>query len=140
MFENIYIRGFIGGVISLFTYLIGGTDALLLALFAMMGIDFVTGIIKAGVMRDISSYKMFVGAARKIGMFFIVAVGNLVDSVLELGGVLRTITISYFIANEALSMLENWSLMGLPVPKRLQDILKALKDRGDRGNIDRKDV
>jgi len=130
MMENIYIRGFIGGVVSIFTYLMGAADALLLALLAMMGIDFVTGVIKAIYLRELSSQKMFIGAARKIGMFFIVAVGNVIDSVLELGGVLRAVTISYFIANEALSMLENWALMGLPVPKRLQDVLKSLRDRG----------
>lgn len=136
MMENIYIRGFLGGVVGIFTYLMGGADAILLALFAMMGIDFVTGIIKAIYLRELSSQKMFIGAARKVGMFFIVAVGNLVDSIMELGGVLRTLTISYFIANEALSMLENWALMGLPVPKRLQDILKSLRDRGDKKTDD----
>jgi len=136
MLENIYLRGFLAGLVSIFTYLIGGTDALLLALFAMMGIDFATGIIKAIYLKELSSQRMFMGAARKVGMFFIVAVGNLTDSLLELGGVLRTLTISYFIANEALSMLENWSLMGLPIPKRLQEILKTIRDREGKSKDD----
>ncbi|MDR2166712.1 MAG: phage holin family protein [Clostridiales bacterium] len=130
MLENIYIRGIIGGAISLAAYLFGALDALLLALMAMMGIDFVTGIIKAAVLKEVTSQKMFLGGARKIGIFFIVAVSNLVDNILELGGVLRTVTIAYFMANEAISLLENWSLMGLPIPKKLKDVLIQLRDRG----------
>ncbi|MCL2169515.1 MAG: phage holin family protein [Defluviitaleaceae bacterium] len=133
MFENIYVRGFYGGVIGILAYLFGGMDALMTGLIAMMGIDFATGIIKAVVMGELTSQKMFVGGVRKIGMFFIVAVANLVDGLLELGGVLRAATICYFIANEGISMLENWSLMGLPIPSRLKDVLAQLKDKGSDG-------
>jgi len=132
MFENIYIRSIGAGFISVFSYLFGGADGLILALVAMMGIDFVTGIIKAFVLCEIESQKMFAGGVRKIGMMLIVAVSNLIDGILELGGVLRAVTISYFIANEGISVLENWSLMGLPVPKKLRDILSHLKDKGSK--------
>ncbi|MDR2183327.1 MAG: phage holin family protein [Clostridiales bacterium] len=132
MFENVYVRGISAAVISLFTYLFGGLDTLLTALIAMICIDFITGAIKAGVMRDISSEKMFAGGAKKIGIMLIVATANLIDNVLVLGGVLRSITISYFIAGEGISMIENWSQMGLPVPKRLRNVLREL--RGDEEN------
>ena len=130
--ENVYIIGFTTAIIGLFTYLLGGMDSLLAALIAMICIDFVTGIIKAVALRDVSSGKMFMGGAKKIGIMLIVATANLVDSILELGGVLRTITISYFIANEGISMLENWSLLGLPVPQRLRNVLRELKGSGDK--------
>ena len=130
MLENIYIKGISVAAISLFTYLFGGMDTLLAALIAMICIDFATGIIKAAVTRDVSSEKMLVGGAKKVGIMLIVATSNLVDNVLELGGVLRTITISYFIANEGISLLENWSLMGLPVPSKLRNVLREL--RGDK--------
>ena len=141
MLENIYFRGISVAAISLFTYLFGGMDSLLAALIAMICIDFVTGIIKAIVTRDVSSEKMFAGGAKKIGIVLIVATSNLVDNVLELGGILRTITISYFIANEGISMLENWSLMGLPVPAKLRNVLRELrgdedKEKKTKGNMD----
>ena len=132
MMENVYTRGIIAGLVSVLGYLFGGLDAILMALIAMMGIDFVTGLIKAATLKEVTSQKMFTGGARKIGMLLIVAVANLIDGVLELGGVLRTITIAYFIANEGISMLENWSLMGLPIPNRLKDVLLQLRDRGNK--------
>jgi toxin secretion/phage lysis holin len=134
LLENVYIRGITTAAISLLTYLFGGMDALLTTLIAMICIDFVTGKIKAIVLRDVSSKKMLMGGAKKVGIMLIVATSNLVDSILELGGVLRTITISYFIANEGISMLENWSLMGLPVPRRLRNILRELRGADDKEN------
>jgi len=131
MLSYVYTRGMIGSLIGLLTYLFGGVDSLLLALIAMMGIDFATGLIKAAVMKEVASQKMFLGGARKVGMFFIVAVANLIDGVLDLGGVLRTVTIAYFIANEGISMLENWAAMGLPIPNKLRDVLLQLRDKGD---------
>jgi len=131
MLENVYIRGIAAAAISLATYLFGGMDALLAALIAMVCIDFVTGIIKATMFRDISSEKMFAGGAKKIGIMLIVATANLIDSVLELGGVMRSVTISYFIANEGISMLENWSLMGLPVPRKLSNVLRVIKGKAN---------
>jgi len=136
MMENIYIRGTIGAAISLATYLFGGLDALLAALLTMICIDFATGMIKAAVMRDVSSEKMFAGGVKKVGIMFIVAVSNLIDGVLELGGVLRTVTISYFVANEGISLIENWGELGLPVPQRLRDVLRQLRGDGGKSSGD----
>jgi len=132
MLQYVYARGLIGGIIGLFAYLFGGADAIMLALIAMMVIDFVTGLIKAAVLKEITSEKMFVGGARKIGMFCIVAVANLIDGILGLGGALRTATIAYFIANEGISLLENWSLMGLPIPNKLRGVLMQLRDKEEK--------
>jgi len=127
LLENVYIRGIAAAAISLVTYLFGGLDALLSALIAMIVIDFITGMIKAIISHDVSSQTMFEGGAKKVGIMFIVAVANLIDNVLEMGGILRTITISYFIANEGISLLENWSKLGLPVPTKLRNVLVQLK-------------
>jgi len=43
-------------------------------------------------------------------------------------GVLRSLSIAYFIAHEGISIIENWGAMGLPVPKKLKSILLQLKD------------
>jgi len=136
MLENVYFRGISAAAISFFSYLFGGMDSLLAALLAMICIDFVTGIIKAAVFSDIASEKMMAGGAKKVGMLLIVAVGNLIDHVLELSGVLRSLVISYFIANEGISMLENWSLMGLPVPGKLKSLLRVLKGQAEEKNAE----
>ncbi|MCL2236575.1 MAG: phage holin family protein [Defluviitaleaceae bacterium] len=126
---GVFIKGLMGAIIGVSTYLFGAADNLMLALIAMMGIDFVTGIIKAAALKEVNSRKMFIGGAQKVGVLLIVAVANLIDGVLELNGVLRTVTISYFIANEGMSLLENWALMGLPIPDRLRDVLAQLQGR-----------
>lgn len=126
---GILIKGLIGTTIGISTYLLGAVDNLLLALIAMVGLDFTTGIIKAITLRELDSRKMFFGGLQKIGVFLLVAVANLIDGVLELGGVLRVVTISYFIANEGMSLLENWALMGLPIPDKLKLVLSQLKNK-----------
>ena len=113
-------------LISLMSYLFGGLDALLLALIAMIAIDFISGVFKAVILRDITSEKMFMGGVKKVGILCIVAVANIVCSVLDKDGLLRSLTISYFIANEGLSLLENWSMLGLPVPPGLRNVLAQL--------------
>ena len=127
--ENIYVRTACASLITLSAYLFGGVDKLLIALITMMGIDFVTGIFKAAVIKDVRSQRIFVGGVRKTGMLLIVAAANLVDKILELGGTLRAISISYFIANEGISVLENWALMGLPIPKKLSVMLGQMKGK-----------
>ncbi|MCL2376819.1 MAG: phage holin family protein [Defluviitaleaceae bacterium] len=127
LLENIYIRGIVAASISLVTYLFGGLDALLSALIAMIIIDFISGFIKALVLKELASDKMLIGGAKKIGIMSIVAVSNIIDSIMEMGGLLRSITISYFIASEGISLLENWSLLGLPVPQKLRNILALLQ-------------
>jgi len=129
MMENIYVRAIGAGLISLSVYLFGGVDKLLMALMAMMCIDFITGIIKAIALKGVRSQKFFMGGARKIGMLLIVAAANLIDKILELGGTLRTVSISYFIANEGISVLENWAIMGLPIPKKLSVMLGQMKNK-----------
>ena len=125
--ESIWLKGLLGGVIGLSTYLFGGFDAVLAALLALIAIDFITGIIKSVILKNVSSLKMFEGGAKKIGILLIVAVANIVDNALDMGSILRAVTISYFIANEGISILENWSMLGLPIPQRLKDILAQVR-------------
>ena len=129
--ENICIRGIAGAIIGLASYFFGAADALLTALLAMISIDFVTGFIKAVIFRELDSRKMSLGGARKVGIMLVVAVSNVIDGVMDLGGLLRTVSISYFIANEGISLLENWSMLGLPVPAKLRSVLGQLRG-GDR--------
>jgi len=132
LIENIYIRGAVAAFISLMSYLFGGLDALLSALVAMIIIDFISGLIKAVALREVASEKMLIGGAKKVGIMFIVAVANIICSVLETDDILRSMIISYFIASESISILENWSMLGLPVPKKLRNVLALLQ--GEKEN------
>ena len=126
--ESGHIRGVTTVALSSLAYLFGSFDGLLVALLAMMAIDFITGILKAIVTKELASRGLLIGAVRKIGMLAIVAVANILDNTFDINAILRSVTIAYFITGEALSILENWGQMGLPVPSGLKKVLKQLKD------------
>lgn len=114
----------IGGVLGVF---LGGMDGLLYALLAFSVIDYVTGIMCAIDKKELSSSVGFKGIARKIIIFSLVGVANILD-VYILGhvGVLRAAVIFFYLSNEGISILENTSKLGLPVPEKLQNILQQL--------------
>ena len=114
----------IGGVLGAF---LGGMDGLIYALLAFSVIDYVTGIMCAIDKKELSSSVGFKGIARKIIIFSLVGVANILD-VYILGhvGVLRAAVIFFYLSNEGISILENTSKLGLPVPERLQNILQQL--------------
>lgn len=114
----------IGGVLGVF---LGGMDGLIYALLAFSVIDYVTGIMCAIDKKELSSSVGFKGIARKIIIFSLVGVANILD-VYILGhvGVLRAAVIFFYLSNEGISILENTSNLGLPVPEKLQNILQQL--------------
>ena len=114
----------IGGVLGVF---LGGMDGLIYALLAFSVIDYVTGIMCAIDKKKLSSSVGFKGIARKIIIFSLVGVANILD-VYILGhvGVLRAAVIFFYLSNEGISILENTSKLGLPVPEKLQNILQQL--------------
>ena len=114
----------IGGVLGVF---LGGMDGLIYALLAFSVIDYVTGIMCAIDKKELSSSVGFKGIARKIIIFSLVGVANILD-VYILGhvGVLRAAVIFFYLSNEGISILENTSKLGLPAPEKLQNILQQL--------------
>ncbi|WP_314793964.1 phage holin family protein [Gemella sanguinis] len=114
----------IGGVLGVF---LGGMDGLIYALLAFSVIDYVTGIMCAIDKKELSSSVGFKGIARKIIIFSLVGVANILDIyILGHVGVLRAAVIFFYLSNEGISILENTSKLGLPVPEKLQNILQQL--------------
>ena len=95
---------------------------------------YVSGIIKAFVLKQLSSSIGFKGILKKFGVLVVVALAVLIDRVTGESGAIRTLVIYYFVANEGLSIIENMGLAGLPIPKSIKEALKALKKQGDDGN------
>jgi len=113
-------------------YLFGGMDAMLNILIAFMTIDFISGFTKAWLLKEFDSSKFYIGGVKKFGILFIVAVAAQLDTIINLDGMaLRTVAISYYIANEGFSILENWGALGLPLPKALKDALAKLRKDDD---------
>lgn len=107
----------IGGVLSWF---FGDLDGVVKLLLALAVIDQLTGVIKAGVLKKWNSNAGFNGIARKVMMFLLVGVANIIDYEFHTE-VLRDMVSFFYVANEGLSIIENSIDMGLPVPEGLKD-------------------
>jgi len=114
-------------------YFLGGSDGLLIALIVFVALDYVTGVMCAIVDKELSSEVGFKGLFRKVLIFTLVGVGHVVDTqVVGSGSALRTAVICFYLSNEGLSVLENATHIGLPVPDRLKDILSQLHNRSGK--------
>ena len=108
-------------------YFLGGCDGLLYALVAFVVLDYITGVLCAIADHSLNSSVGFKGCARKVVIFALVGVGNLLDvHVLGGGSVVRTAIIFFYLSNEGLSLLENAAYLGLPIPEQLKDVLEQL--------------
>ena len=114
-------------------YYLGGCDGLLLALVAFSAADYLTGVMCAVSDRKLSSEVGFKGICRKVLIFLLVGIANILDvQVIGTGSVLRTAVIFFYLSNEGVSLLENAAHLGLPVPEKMKEILEQLHDRAEK--------
>ena len=119
----------IGGWLGCF---LGGCDGLLIALVVFVVVDYLTGVMCAVSDKKLSSEVGFKGICRKVLIFLLVGIANIVDvQVIGTGSVLRTAVIFFYLSNEGVSLLENAAHLGLPVPEKMKDILAQLHDRAE---------
>ena len=122
----------LGGFLGWF---LGGFDGFLYTLVAFVAIDYITGVMCAITDKKLSSSVGFKGICRKVLIFTLVGIGNIVDVyVLGQGGVLRTAVIFFYLSNEGVSIMENTAHLGLPIPTKLKDVLEQLHERGGNEN------
>ena len=120
----------IGGWLGWF---LGGCDGLLYALIAFVVVDYVTGVMCAVIDKKLSSAVGFRGIFKKVLIFLLVGVANILDAqVIGTGCVLRTAVIFFYISNEGVSLLENAGHLGLPIPAKLKAVLEQLHDRAEK--------
>lgn len=113
-------------------YFLGGCDGLLYALVAFVVIDYITGVMCAINDKTLSSEVGFRGICRKVLIFLLVGIANILDEqVIGTGSVLRTAVIFFYISNEGVSLLENAAHLGLPVPEKIKTVLEQLHDRSE---------
>lgn len=119
----------IGGWLGWF---LGGCDDLLYTLLAFVVIDYITGVMCAVIDKKLSSEVGFKGIFKKVLIFLLVGIANILDvQVIGTGCVLRTAIIFFYISNEGVSLLENAGHLGLPIPQKMRDILEQLHDRSE---------
>lgn len=113
--------------------LLGGFDKMLIILCVLICLDYFTGILKSIFKKELSSEIGWKGIIKKVMFLVGVMVAYLVQQVIGNAVPLREMVIAFFIANEALSILENGGAMGIKYPKKLLEVLKQLHDDSDEG-------
>jgi len=114
-------------------YFLGGCDGLLFALLAFVVIDYITGVMCAIADKTLSSEVGFKGICRKVIIFLLVGIANILDvQVIGTGSILRTAVIFFYISNEGVSLLENAAHLGLPVPAKMKAVLEQLHDKSEK--------
>ncbi|MCQ4689190.1 phage holin family protein [Clostridium sp. SL.3.18] len=127
------IQGIFAAIGGWLGYFLGGCDGLLIALIVFVVCDYITGVLCAINDRKLSSAVGFKGICRKVLIFILVGIGNVIDvQVLGTPGVLRTAIIFFYLSNEGLSLTENAAHLGLPVPEKLKAVLEQLHDRDEK--------
>lgn len=120
----------IGGALG---YFLGGFDGLFAVLAMMIVVDYITGVMVAIKEKRVSSKIGFTGICRKILILLFVGIANMLDMhVVGSGSMLRTATIFFYVSNEGISILENAANLGLPVPRKIKEILEQLHDRSEK--------
>ena len=116
-------------------WFLGGADGFLYALIAFVVSDYITGVMCAIVDHKLSSEVGFKGIFKKVLIFTMVGIGNIIDvQVLGQAGVLRTAVIFFYLSNEGVSLMENAGRLGLPIPQKLRDVLAQLHHKGGNKN------
>lgn len=120
-------------------YLFGGFNGVLETLLFFMVLDYITGIVNAGVFKksaktksgSLSSKAGLKGICKKVGMLIVISISYRVDNLLSLDSILLTIVEITLISNEAISILENLKAMGVPIPRKLSDAIESMTKEGD---------
>ena len=105
-------------------------DGFLYALLVFVVVDYLTGLMAAFIQKKISSEVGFRGICRKVAIFCLVGIAHILDAqVIKTGSVLRTAIVFFYLSNEGISILENITIIGLPVPQKLRDVLEQIRDK-----------
>lgn len=116
------------------TYLFGNWDTAIIVLVIFIGLDYLTGLMRAALNDKVSSEVGFKGFLKKVVIFIVLIVAVLLDRLIGTGTwVFRTLVCYFYIANEGISILENAAAIGLPIPEKIKDTLAQLKD-GKKSN------
>ena len=134
MKTGIMVKGFSAGVLTFVSYLLNGWDTALQTLCLFMVIDFVTGILKGIINKELNSHTCLKGIVKKCCYFLLVIVAVALDRLYpEAQGLVRTLVCYFLVATDGISILENCGELGLPYPEFLKNILEQLKNSSNTG-------
>ncbi|ART77727.1 holin [Sutcliffiella horikoshii] len=127
---NLIYLGSVSFVGSMVSFLYGGFSSLLLFLIIFVVVDYLTGIMAAYVEKRLSSRVGFKGIAQKVFIFALVSIAHVLDIILG-ANLIKDVTILFYLVNEFISIMENASRIGVPIPNILKKVIDAIKKKAD---------
>ena len=118
-------------ILITFIYLMGGFDIALQSLIIVIVIDYLTGIASAIYNKELSSKVGFKGIIKKFCYLLVVALSVVIDNLTGQSGIIRSLVIYFFVANDGISIIENMAEMNVKLPKKLIDSLEQIKKKGE---------
>lgn len=128
---KIAINNVFSVILTTIVYLLGGIDIALQSLLIVIVIDYLTGIASAIYNKELSSKMGFKGIIKKFSYLLVVALSVVIDKLLGQSGLIRSLVIYFFVANDGLSIIENMAEMNIKLPKKLIDALEQIKKKGE---------
>lgn len=128
---KIAINNVFSVILTTIIYLLGGIDIALQSLLIVIVIDYLTGIASAIYNKELSSKLGFKGIIKKFSYLLVVALSVVIDNLLGQSGLIRSLVIYFFVANDGLSILENMAEMNIKLPQKLIDALEQIKKKGE---------
>ena len=113
------------------TFIYSGDFNLITILCILMVIDIITGLAKAVKNKNLWSRKSLLGFARKILVFLIITVANLLDLLMNMNGTVVLATVTFYILNEVLSITENSAQIGIPLPEKLMEVIEVMNKKSE---------
>lgn len=126
-----FINDITSVILTTIIYLLGGFDIALQSLLIVMIVDYLTGIVSAIYNKELSSKIGFKGILKKFSYLCVVALSVVIDNLTGQSGLIRTLVIYFFVANDGLSIIENMAEMGVKLPQKLIDSLEQIKKKGE---------
>ena len=128
---KIAINNVFSVILTTIIYLLGGIDIALQSLLIVIVIDYLTGIASAIYNKELSSKMGFKGIIKKFSYLLVVALSVVIDNLLGQSGLIRSLVIYFFVANDGLSIIENMAEMNIKLPQKLIDALEQIKSKGE---------
>lgn len=118
-------------IATFLTYIFGTWDAAIGVLIVLMVLDYITGVLNGYLTKTLNSEVGFKGLLKKFLILVVMIIAVMLDRLMNTGDwIFRTLVCYFYIANEGISLLENISLMGVPIPDKIKDALEQLNDEG----------
>ena len=126
-----FINSIDSAIFTTFVYLIGGFDIAIQSLLIVIVVDYLTGIASAIYNKELSSKIGFKGILKKFSYLCVIALSVVIDNLTGQSGLIRTLVIYFFVANDGLSIIENMAEMNIKLPQKLIDALEQIKKKGE---------